>query len=96
MVNENNGWPAPDLPLGGDRSAASSCPKRSPIYTFFFHNIFEFVPVFVAVDSNKGKRLILHSLHERPLVMEHGPAGRSPIPPEIQHDDFAAIVTELE
>jgi hypothetical protein len=38
----------------------------------------------------------LHSLHERPLVMEHGPAGRSPIPPEIQHHHFATIVTELE
>src|SRR6266478_7876217 len=53
-------------------------------------------PGVVAVHTYERERLVLQTLNERPLVGIHGPAGASPVSPEVEHDHLAAIIAQLE
>src|SRR3954467_12257604 len=48
----------------------------------------------VAVHAERDERPALHPLRERSLVGHHLTADGTPVPPEGEYDDLAAIVTQ--
>eukprot|EP00095_Tigriopus_kingsejongensis_P002271 snap_masked-scaffold2469_size15389-processed-gene-0.6 protein:Tk02271 transcript:snap_masked-scaffold2469_size15389-processed-gene-0.6-mRNA-1 annotation:"hypothetical protein" len=49
----------------------------------------------VTIDAEDGEGLVFHPRNERPLVGIHRTAGASPIAPEVEHHDLAAVVGKL-
>src|SRR5262249_5292838 len=52
--------------------------------------------VTIDVDADKGKWLVLHRLDERPLVGPESSSLESELAPEIQQDNLAPVVRQLE
>ena len=50
----------------------------------------------VRVDAEDDEWLAFQTLHKRPLVREHRPAGASPVAPKVEHHYLAAVVAQLE
>src|SRR6516164_6057975 len=77
-IDYNQRWPAANAPLfGNGTGGAASVPKRPPRDLLEFHNGLQFFIAAIAVDAEENERLVLHTLHERPLMREHGPARAS-------------------
>src|SRR5262249_11687906 len=89
--------PALDVPLGRDGALRSGAVKpRAPGHFLILNDLLELIFALIAVDAQEDEGLAFHLLHERPLVRVHGPAGPSPVPPEIEQHHLAAIIGQLE
>src|SRR5206468_662667 len=95
-VDDEDGRPGGDIPPGGDRPLLTSLPPGTPGDLFLRHYFLEVFFVDVAVDAEQGKRLAFQPFHERPLVWVHGPAGASPVPPEIEDHHLPTVFAQLE
>src|SRR5205823_11563879 len=96
MIEHVGGRPAADIPPGGDRAVSRpAVPPGTPGHVLLLHHLFEVV-LGITVDAEQRERSALQSSHERPLVRVHGPAGSSPVAPEIDDHDFAPIIAQLE
>src|SRR5262249_11940937 len=95
VVEDVDRRPAGDVPLGGDRpGGAAAVPPVPPAQLFLLDGLLQGFAVPVTVDADEREGLALEPFHERPLVRVHGPARPSPIPPEVEHHDLAAEVTQ--
>ena len=74
---------------------AAAVPPERPGDVFLFHPPFQLQRIAVTVDSEEGERLAIKALHERPFVRVHGPAGATPIAPEVEHHHLPPVVREL-
>ena len=71
--------------------------KRAEVELLLVHHLLERLGIVtVDVDADKGKRLVLQILDERPLVGPEGPSLESELAPEIQQDNLALVVGQLE
>src|SRR6516164_4342535 len=71
-VDDVDGRPAVDVPLGGDRPVrAAVVPERPPGDVLFLDRLLELPTVLVTVDADNRERLVFVLLHERPLVRVH-------------------------
>ena len=95
-VDHEDRGPARDLPLARNRTVAAAGPPRAPIEMMLHDGFAHGVAVGIAVDAEQGEGMILVFLDERPLVGIERPARRSPMPPEIEDDDLAAIIAETK
>ena len=95
VVDHVNRRPSPDAGPGGDRPAgAAAVPARPPGDLFLDSSRHGLVAVLVAIDPEQGERLVFQPLHQRPLVRVHGPARRSPVPPEVEDDHRTPVFAE--
>src|SRR5690606_19150214 len=98
VVDHVDRRPAGDVPAGADRAlrAIRTVPEGTPGDLLLGEALLQRLEVGVGVHADQREGLVLQSFHERPLVRVHGPAGASPVAPEVEHDDLAAVVAELE
>ena len=97
MIKDVNRRPVCDLPLRGNRTGgAATVPPASPGQVVFDDCGFDRIPVFVGIHSEQNKGPASHFFHERPLMRVKPPAGTSPVPPEVEHYDFATVVRKPE
>ena len=82
-VDNVDSWPRVQSPLFCDLLSAESIRKASPV-NFVFRHCFFCILKAVAVNTNKGKRIVLELLYERPPVRISFYARRSPIGPKVQ------------
>src|SRR5262245_21007593 len=87
-----------DVPRAADRSRRVAVVEGAPGDGSFLRALLTFVVVLLAVgvDPDQRERLALQFFHERPLVRHHLPAGASPEAVEVEDDDLALVVAELE
>jgi len=97
VVDHVDRWPGPYIPGRGYRPPRTAAiPEGSPGDIFVLERLLESVAILITVDPEQGEGLICKTFYERPLVWVHGPAGRSPVAPEVEHDDLSAIVTQFK
>ena len=94
VVEHIDGRPSSNCPLVGNRPlcATGTIPERAPSDAHLLGLFAVEVLVLITIDTNQGKRLILQTFHERPLVRDHFHARGSPESPEVEHHNFAPIV----
>ncbi len=78
----------------GTCSAGSTIPKAAPGYGAIGHQSFWNLAVRVAIDADQRKWFPGKLFNERPLVRIHFHTRRSPMTPEIEHDNFASVVAQ--
>ena len=100
VIEHVNSWPARDIrdiPSSGDRSlGGAAVPPGTPGDLLLLQNLLEPFPVGIAIDAKNCKRLAFETLNERPLVRVRGPAGPSPVAPEIEDHHLAQIVAQAK
>src|SRR5262249_5665126 len=71
--------------------------ERAEVELLLVHHLLELPGIVtVDVDADQGKRPTFHRLDERPLVAPEGPSLESELAPEIQQDNLALVVGQLE
>src|SRR5262249_29156001 len=85
VVEDIDGRPAANVPGPADRPIRPlrPIPERPPGDLLPGHPLLQLLLVRVGVHADQGERLVLQAFHERPLVRVHGPAGASPVTPEV-------------
>ena len=68
-------------------------PETSPGDILFFNGFTDLIEICITVNADQCKWLVCQLFYERPLVWVHSPARWSPIAPEVDDDNFSAIVT---
>src|SRR5262245_46242125 len=97
VIDQKESWKGLDLPLLANRSASGAVLPAPPVDLVLLHVGLEggdAIPV--GVDAEQGEGLLGELRHERPLLGKHPHAGPSPESPEVDKNNFSAIVAELE
>src|SRR5260221_645741 len=98
-IHDEDGREAVNVPCarhGTTPSSASAFPDVSPGDPHLVALVLERAEILVGVDPDQGEGFLLEALHERQLPWEHSSARGSPKTPEVEDDDLAAVVRELE
>src|SRR5262249_54345433 len=97
VVEEIDGRPVRDVVrrLDGTVSAAA-VPPGTPRQLFLRDDFLHGFTTLVGLDTEEDDGLVGELLHKRPLVAAQGPAGPSPMAPEVEQQHLAAIVAQLE
>src|SRR5690349_16272994 len=78
------------------RTGGALVRERPPGQLLLLHHVFEVLAVAPDVHADQCERLVLQTLHERPLVGPLAPSGQSVFRPEVEQHDLAPVVAELE
>lgn len=88
--------PVRDVPLPRNGAVRAFGPPGAPVDAVLGDGGADHVEIGVAVDTQESEGPIAVFFDERPLVGIKSPARRSPMPPEVEHDDLAAVIAEPE